>query len=198
MPKSGWIKSGWISSLALTGALSAAAQVPDSLNPYVRKPRTAAVSAEVGGNSLAGLVGLKGTLFVNPQFAVDVGLGISLTGLRPGAYARYNFTKGKLSPFAYGGFKVGLGIPSMEGTDIETGEEIEIRIKPSPFLDLGVGLDYLAHNGFYLMMGLGWSELLGGDNFEYPSGPVSQEEEDIDRVVFGSGLGAFLNLGYAF
>ncbi|MCD6025458.1 MAG: hypothetical protein K0Q91_2374, partial [Fibrobacteria bacterium] len=82
--------------------------------------------------------------------------------------------------------------------DPDTDTKYALEVKPSPYADFGVGIDYLAHNGFYLMMGLGWSELLGGDNFEYPSGPVSQEEEDIDRVVFGSGLGAFLNLGYAF
>lgn len=184
--------------LLLTG--SVLAQIPDSLNPYVRKPRSTAVSLELGGNSLASLLGVKGTIFIDPQLAVDVGLGLSGTGLRPGVYARYLFSKAKMTPYVYGGAKIGLGTngQSFEVEDPETEEMLELEIETSPFIDAGVGLDYMANNGFYFNLGLGWSQLIGGRNFEYTAGNPSEEAYDLGDFVYGSGLALFLSLGYAF
>lgn len=186
-------------SVALLLPAAAWAQVPDSLNPYVRKPRSAAVSFEMGANSLSSLLGVKGTFFVSPQVAVDAGLGISGTGLRPGLYARYLFSRAKFTPFAYGGLKYGLGSGGqyVEIEDPDTGEDIGIKIDPSPFLDAGFGIDYLAHNGFYFTGGLGWSQLLRGKNFDYTEG-ASSRAEDVAKFAYGSGIALFLSAGYAF
>lgn len=187
--------------LALTLlATVAAAQTEETANPDLRKPRSTAVSLEMGGNSLSSLVGLKGSFFVRPQVALDVGLGLSGTGLRPGVYGRYLFSRAKFSPFAYGGLKYGLGTggQSVEIKDPETDADLEIEIKPSPFLDFGVGVDFMAHNGFYFTGGLGWSQLLSGKNYEYTAGTPSEEAEDLAKFAYGSGLGLFLSLGYAF
>jgi hypothetical protein len=184
-------------------ALSTAAwsQIPDSTNPYVRKVRSGAVSLELGGNTLASVVGVKGTFFVKPQVAIDAGLGLSMTGLRPGIQARYLFTRGKFAPFAYGGLKYGLGTGDtpIEIKDENTGEEGELTVEPSPFLDFGVGIDYLAHNGFYFTTVVGWSQLLGGQNYEWVGGfPPSDDLDNGAEIVFGSGLAFGFSLGYAF
>ncbi len=178
---------------------AAIAQVPDSLNPYVRKPRTAAVSLELGANSLSSLIGLKGTFFVTPQWAVDAGLGLSNTALRPGLYARYLFTPAKFTPFAYGGFKYGIGTGGryVETKDPDTNEEIGLKVEPSPFLDAGLGIDYLAHNGFYFTGGLGWSQLLRGKNYAL-AGDASEDARNAFKFIMGSGIALFLSLGYAF
>jgi hypothetical protein len=188
--------------LALTVlAAGATAQTEEgTANPGLRKPRTAAVSAEMGFNSLASIVGLKGTFFVAPQWAVDAGLGLSSVGLRPGLYARYLFTPNKFSPFAYAGLKYGLGTggQTAEVEDPDTDTKYALEVKPSPYADFGVGIDYLAHNGFYFTGGLGWSQLLGGKNYEW-EGPVPPEDFDnAMKFVLGSSVGLFISLGYAF
>ncbi len=172
----------------------------DDYGKYVRKPRSAAVSLEAGMNSLASLVGLKGTLFVTPQVAVDLGLGVSTTGLRPGVYGRYLFSDAKFTPFAYGGVKLGLGSGNTVGEveDPDTGIRYEFQIEPSPFLDFGLGIDYLAHNGFYFTGGMGWSHLLRPHNHEWVGVEPPSDLDDMMTFVLGSGLAFFLSLGYAF
>jgi hypothetical protein len=178
----------------------AGAQVPDSSDPDLRQPRKFAVSAEVGFNSLASLVGLKGTFFVAPQWALDAGLGISSVGLRPGVYGRYLFSRNKFSPFAYAGLKYGLGTggQAVEVEDPDTDIKYEFEIKPSPFADFGLGIDYLAHNGFYFTGGLGWSQLLSGKNYEWVGAAPPEKFDDGIKFALGSSFGLFLSLGYAF
>lgn len=179
---------------------SAAMADPGESNPYERKPRASAVSLEMGGNSLSSLLGVKGTFFVQPQIAVDVGVGLSGVGLRPGVYARYLFSLAKFTPFAYGGFKYGIGTggQSVEVEDPETEADLGIKIEPSPFLDFGMGVDYLAHNGIYFTGGIGWSMLLRDENYEWTEGEPSEEADDLAKFFYGSGLAVFLSLGYAF
>lgn len=186
--------------VSLLLATAASAQLADSENPYVRKPKSAAVGLELGMNSLASLIGIKGTFFVTRQFLVDAGLGLSSAGLRPGVYGRYLFSKAKFSPYAYGGFKYALGTGSQTTkiTDSETDTDYELKVDPSPYLDFGFGLDYLAHSGFNFNMALGWSELLGGKNYSYVGAQPSQDFDDVTALMLGSGLALSLSLGYAF
>ena len=179
----------------------AAAQVPGSAaDPDVRRPRKIAVSAEAGFNSLSSLAGLKGTFFVAPQWALDAGLGLSSGGLRPGIYGRYLFTRKKFSPFAYAGLKYGLGTgdKAAEVEDPETHIKYALEVKPSPYVDFGVGIDYLAHNGFYFTGGLGWSQLLTGKNYEWQGAVPPEKFDNGVKFALGSGLGLFISLGYAF
>ena len=179
-------------------------QTDDTANPYVRKPRKAAVSAELGMNSLASLIGIEGSFFVQKQVAVDVGLGISTTGLRPGVYARYLFSDAKFSPFVYGGLKYGLGSGNtpVEATNAEDASDpttYPLKVKPSPFLDLGFGIDYLADGGFYFKAVIGWSSLLGGTNYEWVNGSApNQKTEDTYKLILGGGPALAFSLGYAF
>jgi hypothetical protein len=187
-------------SIALL-ALAASAQTEEAQSPDLRKPRSTAVSLEIGANSLASLAGIKGTFFVTPQVAVDAGLGIvSVSGLRPGVYGRYLFNRNKFSPFAYAGLKYGLGSggEAAEVEDPDTKTKYGLVVKPSPYADFGLGFDYLAHNGFYLTAGIGWSQLLSGKNYEWEGAVPPEKFDDAVNFMLGSSMGLFLSLGYAF
>jgi hypothetical protein len=175
-------------------------QIPDELNPYVRKPKKVALGVELGINSLASMAGIKGTYFVTPQVLVDLGLGNSWAGWRPGVYGRYLFSKAKFTPYAYTGFKYALGTGS--GTESEAGPDsnttYHVKIDPSPYFDFGFGLDYLADGGFNFNMALGWSELLGGRKFSYVGAQPSQDYQDGTAFLLGSGLAFSIGFGYAF
>lgn len=167
---------------------------------HVRQYRTVALSVEGGMNSLASVAGLKGTYFATPQVAIDLGLGVSTTGLRPGIYGRYLFSDGKFAPFVYTGFKYGLGSGGAHITieDPDTNIPYDVDVKPSPFLDFGLGIDYLAHNGFYLTGAMGWSHLLRNRNYEWVGAEPPSDVDDMVTFVLGSGLAFSLGLGYAF
>lgn len=176
-------------------------QAPDQADPDLRKPRRMAISAEVGANSLATLVGPIFSYYVNPQVILDMGVGLSTVGYRPGIRARYNFSRAKLTPFVSGAFKYGMGTSATNIT-VKNGtsqEEFRVKAKPSPFLDLAFGLDYLAHNGFLCMGTLGYSKLLGSRNYEVLDGFTPNEKStDVLDLMFGSGLAISVSLGKAF
>lgn len=176
------------------------AQSAEEEESYVRKPKSAAVGVELGMNSLASLVGIKGTFFVTPQVLIDAGLGLSSAGLRPGVYGRYLFSKAKFSPYGYGGFKYALGSGGQAAkvTDTKTKTDYELKVEPSPYVDFGLGFDYLAHSGFNFNMALGWSQLLGGKNYEWVGAQPTQDFDDVMSFVLGSGLALSLSIGYAF
>jgi hypothetical protein len=186
--------------LCLTASFAQdSAAVPD--NPYVRHPRKTAISGEVGANSLASLFGVDFTSYLGPQFALDAGLGVSVNGLRPGIRARYNFTMAKLTPFVAGGLKYGAGLKGGKFRFKHDGitEEHQVEGKASPFLDVAVGFDYLAHNGFLMLGTLGYSALLRDKNYSIQDGnTVSQAYVDFLNLAFGSGIGISLSFGKAF
>jgi hypothetical protein len=193
----------FLALLALPASL-ACAQASDDWNPYVRQPKTFAVSGELGFNSLASIIGLKGTYFVTPQFLLDAGLGLSEAGLRPGVYARYLWSDAKFTPFVYGGLKVGLGSYGQPETVTDYGDsgaadvDYQLITYTIPYVDAGLGLDYLADGGFNFSMGLGWSESLRDDDHKWVG---TQPPKDFDRLIgFGlaSGLTFYLSFGGAF
>jgi hypothetical protein len=194
-----------IAFLVLAAAAGALAQVSDAENPYVRKPKTAAVSGEFGFNSLASIIGVKGTYFVTPQVLLDAGLGLSEAGLRPGLYARYLFSKAKFTPFVYGGLKVGLGSYGKAETVTDyaadsSGADVDYQLitYAIPYVDYGLGLDYLADGGFTFSMGIGWSESLRDNDHKWVG---TQPPAEFNRTIgFGlaSGLAFYLSFGGAF
>ncbi len=173
----------------------------DSSGIELRKPRAWALSAEIGMNSLSSLIGPVATFYVKPQIGVDLGVGLSSVGLRPGLRARYLFSLEKLAYFGGIGLKYGLGTGGEEilVEDPDTKKKIGMQIDPSTYLDLMVGLDYLADNGFLILANAGFSALLGGKNFAFSSGTVvSEKTEKTFKTVFGSGIMLSVSLGKAF
>lgn len=195
------IRSLACSALVCALAHGVFAQETEPANPSLRTPRSFALSGEVGANSLSSIIGPVFTWMAHPHMPLDFGLGLSATGFRPGIRARYLLTDGKLAPFVSGGFKYGLGTSEAEITVKNNDEEqkLEVKADPSPFIDLGVGLDYQAHNGFLFMAHIGYSLLLGGTNWEVTGdeAATSKSEEVLD-MLYGSGVQLAVSFGKSF
>lgn len=173
----------------------------DSQASEARKPRSWALSAEIGVNSLGSLIGPVATFYVKPRIPVDLGVGVSSTGLRPGLRARYLFSLDRVAYFAGLGLKYGMGTGDRDAEleDPGTKEKIKIQVDPSPFLDLSVGTEYLANNGFLVIANAGYSQLLGGKNYSVASGyTASDKAKKALDTVMGSGIMLSVSLGKAF
>jgi hypothetical protein len=192
----------------------ASGAIEERFVPGMRLHRELAFSSEIGANSLGSPFGFKATYFIQPRIALDVGVGVSglassvgdvkvsgmTPGVRPGIYARYLLRPTKMSPFVYGGAKYATGSGTLTLDNGGDGRN-QVKIHPAPFADFGVGFDYMAHNGYYMTGGFGWSYRLGGKSHEWtPSSlsPIPQEEKDAISVLFGSGPALFVSAGYAF
>ncbi len=173
----------------------------DSADSDLRKPRTWAISGEIGMNSLASLYGLTATWYAKPSLAVDAGVGESSVGLRPGLRARYLFGPEKIAYFVGAGIKYGLGSgdQGIKFSDPETKKDILLKTEASGFGDLMVGVEFLANNGFLVIANAGYSVLLGGKNYSFAIGSdVSDKTDKACNTIFGSGIMLSVSLGKAF
>jgi hypothetical protein len=173
----------------------------DSAESEARNPRAWAISGEVGMNSLASLIGPVATWYVQPRVAMDFAMGLSGVGWRPGLRTRYLFSNEKLSYSGGLGFKYGLGTGGKyaEVEDPDTKAKINVKIEPCAFLDLSLGLDYMAGNGFLVIANAGYSSLLGGKNYVVKSGETASDKaEKVFDLAFGSGIMLSVSLGKAF
>ncbi len=173
----------------------------DSAESDLRRPRTWALSAEVGMNSLSSLIGPVATWYAKPRLAVDFGIGLSSVGLRPGIRARYLFSLDKVAYYAGAGLKYGLGSGGQDVKiqDPDTKKDIMVQIKGSGFGDLMLGVEYLANNGFLVIANAGYSVLMGGKNYTFANGTVVSDKTDkAFQTVFGSGVLLSVSLGKAF
>lgn len=187
-------------ALLLTVLLSQGFSESDSLQSDLRQPRQWAVSAEVGMNSLSSLIGPVVSYYVKPQIAVDVGVGLSGSGIRPGFRGRYLFSMEKTSYFGGLGFKYGIGTLGQEAKvkDAETKAELVLTTGKSAFLDYCLGADYLADNGFLVLAEIGWSSLLTDHPYTLVRGTPSEKGTKALNIAFGSGLMLAVSLGKAF
>lgn len=184
-----------------TTAQSEPSESTESESPELRKPRTWALSAEIGMNSLSSLLGPVATWYVTPRYAVDFGAGLSSVGLRPGVRGRYLFSLEKTAYFAALGLKYGLGSADqyVEVKDPHTDKELEIKIDGCGFIDASVGVEYVADNGFQVIANAGYSQLWGGRNYHYRQGSVPSDKGDkAFETIFGSGIMLSVALGKAF
>ncbi|MBW8887845.1 MAG: hypothetical protein JF616_08830 [Fibrobacteres bacterium] len=167
----------------------------------MRNQRKWAISAEIGMNSLSSLVGPVGTYYAMPSLAIDLGAGLSSSGLRPGLRARYLFTpKDKTSFYGGLGLKYGLGSGNQEVKvqDSDTKADLKLETKPTTFLDFMLGVEFLANNGFLVISNLGYSQLLSDKPYEITEGVASDKGKKVLDTVFGSGLMLSVSLGKAF
>ena len=185
---------------AATAADSSAPSDGDEA-PEMRKPRSWALSAEIGMNSLSSLVGPAATWYVAPHYALDFGMGLSSVGLRPGVRGRYLFSLEKTAYFAALGLKYGMGTgdKSVEVEDPDTKEKLDVEIDGCGFADVSVGVEYVADNGFQVIANAGYSVLLGGQNYHFAvDTQPSDKGEKAFKTVFGSGIMLSVSLGKAF
>jgi hypothetical protein len=174
-------------------------KVPEALKP--RKPKFVAFSTEVGMNSLCSVIGPFATVYPNPWMAVDLGAGLSFSGLRPGVRTRFLFSQNKLAYFGGIGLKHGMGSGGrdVEVEDAETREKILIQTQGSTFVDLSLGMDYLRDDGLLFIANAGYSQSLSGNNYSVSNGYTATDRTArIFDTVYGSGLMLSFSLGKAY
>ena len=138
------------------------AQTDTIPGPELRHQRRWAISGELGVNGLSSLIGPVFTWYAAPNIPLDLGTGLSAVGWRPGLRARYLFSQGKTAWFAGLGFKYGLGTAGAEAKvqDPDTKQDIKFKLEPSPFADVSMGMEFLANNGFLLILNGGCREVV--------------------------------------
>jgi hypothetical protein len=170
----------------------------------IRAQRRLALLGEVGWNGIAGF-GPNLTFRAHPNLSFDLGAGLSLVGWKFGLRGRYLMLKGPVTPF------IGVGVITAGGLGT-TSEPIElsdknddpdrvplnVKIKPSLWLQSVVGVDWVAASGFTLIGTAGWAEVLSSDPVEIISGTPTPDEERALDAVFRSSIVATIALGYSF
>jgi len=163
----------------------------------VREVRRAAITANIGWKSLTG-IGVSYQQYVGKQMGVDLGLGLSLTGVKFGGRFRYLFMEKNFSPFVSAGFMYGMGLGDVEMEYITDGNSFSYRIGSSPFGQITGGIEYLSNGGFLIMANIGYAILLNDGNYEIIHGTPTAEELNVMNAMFGSGMVFEFSIGYAF
>lgn len=168
----------------------------------IRARRRLALLGEVGWNGIAGF-GPTLTYHVNPHFSVDLGAGLSLLGWKTGIRGRYNFLTGSMTPFLGAGVMGagGLGdspIPINDHDDDPNRETVNIKIRPSGWLQTVAGVDWIAPSGFNFVGSAGYAWLLSRDPVEIVSGTPNADEKRAFDAFFRSNIVITVALGYSF
>jgi len=168
----------------------------------IRARRRLALLGEVGWNGIAGF-GPNLVYHVDPHFSVDLGAGLSLVGWKTGIRGRYNLLTGPVTPFVGVGF-MGAGgfadkpIPINENDPDPNREPVNIKIRPSAWMQTVAGVDWIAPSGFNLVGALGYAFLLSHDPVEVVTGTPNAYEEKVFDVAFRSSVVITVAMGYSF
>ena len=168
----------------------------------IRARRRFALLGEVGWNGIAGF-GPNLVYHLHPHFSVDLGAGLSLLGWKVGMRGRYNFVTGPVTPFIGVGV-MGAGgfgdspIPINDHDDDPSRVTVNIKIRPSGWLQTVAGVDWIAPSGFNLVGAAGYAFLLTRDPVEVVSGTPNTEEKRAFDVFFRSNIVITVALGYSF
>ena len=168
----------------------------------IRARRRFALLGEVGWNGIAGF-GPNLVYHVHPHFSVDLGAGLSLLGWKVGMRGRYNFVTGPVTPFIGVGVMGagGLGdspIPINDHDDDPSRVTVNIKIRPSGWLQTVAGVDWIAPSGFNLVGAAGYAFLLSRDPVEVVSGTPTNDEKRAFDAFFRSNLVITVAIGYSF
>ncbi|MGC4087591.1 MAG: hypothetical protein QM756_06800 [Polyangiaceae bacterium] len=179
---------------------------PDTRPPGpIRALRRLALTGELGWNGLAGF-GPVLTYHVVPQFSLELGGGLSFTGLKAGLRGRYNLLTGPVTPFIGAGVlgTSGLGVVSGDFSDKKAsdsgtsgGDQITIRVRPSTFVQAVGGVDWTSPGGFTLVGAIGWSQLFRRNLDILAGSPTNEDRLGLD-IAFGSGPVFTVATGYTF
>lgn len=168
----------------------------------VRAQRRLAVLGEVGWNGIAGF-GPNLTFRAHPNISFDAGAGLSLVGWKFGLRGRYLLLKGPVTPFIGVGMMTAGGFGS-QPIEINNKDDdpnrvpLNVKIKPSLWLQSVAGVDWVASNGFTLIGTAGWASVLSGDPVEVVTGTPSHDEEQDLNALFRSSIVFTIALGYSF
>ncbi len=165
----------------------------------IRAERRLALIGETGWNSLAGF-GPNLIFHAHPRLSFELGVGLGLIGGKIGLRARYNFLDGAVTPFIGVGLIGGSGFdePTGEISSAEEGSDLNIKLRPSTFLQTVIGIDWTRGNGFTLVSALGYAWMLSEDNVEILTGVPTREERRAFDALFRSSIVISIGLGYSF
>jgi hypothetical protein len=167
--------------------------------PPVRADRRLALLGELGWNGLAGF-GAIVAFHANPHVTFDLGAGLGAVGGKLGLRARYNFMTDPVTPFIGVGFigATGWNAPTSDLDNDEANAELNIRVRPSAFLQTVAGIDWTSRNGFTLIGALGYAFMLTRDNIVIITGvPTDEDRRGLD-IAFRSGIVISIAIGYSF
>lgn len=167
----------------------------------IRAQRRLGLTGEIGWNGLAGF-GPVLTYNIHPNFAADLGGGLSAMGWKAGARFRYNLLTSPFTPFFGLGYMMASGfgeVPLNDASDPHYDPErdpVTIDLKASYLLQTTVGFDFLHRRGFTMIAALGYAWLLNSDNFDVLAGELADDEKEAIDVLYRSGLVISLSFGY--
>jgi hypothetical protein len=180
---------------------------PPVASEPIRSRRKLALLGEVGWNSLGG-VGVMLTYNVHPHFALDLAGGVALSGWKAGLRGRYNLLTGPFTPFIGAGLSMSSGVEgarfgrdgddSRDDHDYENFDperEAKYDVRRSGYAQAVVGFELMHRHGFTWQVSGGYSWLLNRNNFTYLEG---KRDDNLAKVLFGSGPVAAMAFGYAF
>ena len=168
----------------------------------IRAQRRLALLGELGWNGIAGF-GPNLIFRAHPNLSIDLGLGLSLLGWKVGLRGRYLLFKGPVTPF------IGVGVMTAGGFGSEPIEisdknenpnrtPLNVKIKPSVWLQSVVGVDWVASKGFTLIGTAGWASVLSSDPVEIVTGTPTPDEDEALDAIFRSSVVITIALGYSF
>jgi hypothetical protein len=157
-----------------------------------------ALTGELGWNGLAGLGAIL-TYHATPHVSFDLGAGLAVVGLKAGVRGRYNLLQSSVTPFLGAGFMAASGWDStLDVTDPNTEDQLNVRISPSAFFHSVVGIDWTSQRGFTLLGTLGYAWLMSRDNVKIVTGEPNADERRALDISFRSGPVISLAIGYSF
>jgi hypothetical protein len=167
----------------------------------IRAQRRLALTGEISWNGLAGF-GPVLTYNIHPNFAADLGGGLSAMGWKAGLRGRYNLLTSPFTPFFGLGFVVTSGfgeVPLNDASDPNYDpdrEPVTIDLKASYLVQTTVGFDFLHRRGFTMLGALGYAWLVNSDNFDVLAGTLAEDEKQAIDVLYRSGIVISLSFGY--
>ncbi len=144
----------------------------------IREIRTTAISGNIGWNGLTG-IGVTYNNYFAKNIGIDLGVGLSTTGVKIGGRLNYFFSDKNFSPLASAGVNYGFGLGDTEVKfrNDNTGNEFNYKISASPFAQIGGGIEYMSDGGFMFRGLVGYAILLTDSNYKITKGVPSKDEK---------------------
>jgi len=168
--------------------------------PPPENPRKAApyvVGLELGGNSLASILGGRATWYPFQQLALDAGGSWSNAGLRGGFGVRWFTSKAFSSPFVGVAWKRASGVDSASLDDGNSSQST-VNINPIQWVDAQVGYEIRRTDGLVVILTTGWSTAITSKRSTLVSGTMSKTAKDNLELYTGSGPIAAAAVGIGF
>lgn len=160
-----------------------------------REDRKIAITTESAVKNLSGF-GLNLSYYITPKIAIDVGGGLGAQLIKGGIRGRYLFFNQRFTPYV--GASLFFAPLSFDDIQIEgVDSTFDIDVTSSTYGQLLVGIEFMGKRGFVIGGNLGYSQ-----NFKErvwsTDETISSFDESILDILYGSGISAGFNIGFAF